>query len=81
MRIHSGNSLMVTANYSTADSPNKVIDFYRNKLGGNSSVIQTGTGGIITSGQRDNESWMVTVSADSVANGKTKIAIMHAKKS
>ncbi len=82
MRIHSGNSSMVTATYSTPDPPNKVLDFYKSKLDGNASIIQTGTGGVISSGQRNKESWMITVSADPALNGgKTKIAIMHAKKS
>ncbi len=82
MRIRTGNRSMVTATYSTPDAPNKVLDFYKSKLDGNASVIQTGTGGVISSGERDKESWMITVSADPALNGgKTKIAIMHAKRS
>ena len=81
MRIRSNKDSIVTATYSTTDSPDKVLDFYRSKLNGNVSLIQNETGAILTSGEHGKESWMITVSSDGLNGAKTKIAIMHAKKS
>ncbi|HEV2275031.1 MAG TPA: zinc ribbon domain-containing protein [Acidobacteriaceae bacterium] len=81
MEIHSANGSMTTSVYTTTDPPGKVLDFYKNKLGANASVIETGHGGILTAGERNQESWMITVDADASDGGKTKIAIMHGKKS
>ena len=83
MQINSGSGSMVTVVYSTPDSLNKVIDFYKSKLGESSSVIQTGTGAVITSASQNsagenNESMVITLTSD--PDGQTKIAIMRTRR-
>jgi hypothetical protein len=83
MQINSGTGSMVTVVYSTPDSLSKVIDFYKSKLGETSSVIQTGTGAVITSASQNsagenNESMVITVTSD--PDGQTKIAIMRTRR-
>ena len=83
MQINSGTGSMVTAVYSTPDSLSKVIDFYKSKLGETSSVIQTGTGAVITSASQNsagehNESMVITLTSD--PDGQTKIAIMRTRR-
>jgi hypothetical protein len=83
MQINSGTGSMVTVVYSTPDSLPKVIDFYKSKLGETSSVIQTGTGAIITSASQNsagenNESMVITLTSD--PDGQTKIAIMRTRR-
>jgi len=81
MQVNSANSSMVTVVYSTSDPVSKVVDFYKGKLGENTSVIQTGDGAVITSGKENNkESLVITVSPDtSSSDGQTKIGIMRTR--
>lgn len=80
VQIKSPTASMVSAIYSTPDPVSQVIDFYKSKLGDNVSVMQTGNGAILTAGDRDKDSIMVTITADSSSGGKTKILVMHSKK-
>ncbi|MFY9938088.1 MAG: zinc ribbon domain-containing protein [Silvibacterium sp.] len=78
MQINSGTGSMVTVVYSTSDPIGKVVDFYKSKLGENTSVIQTGNGAVITSGKENKEGLVITISPDTSANGgQTKITIMR----
>lgn len=81
MQVNSGNSSMVTVVYSTPDPVSKVVDFYKGKLGENTSVIQTGDGAVITSGKENNkEDLVITVTPDtSSSDGQTKIGIMRTR--
>jgi hypothetical protein len=82
MQIHTANRSMVTAAYTTADPSSQVLAFYKHKLGENITVMETGQGAIITSGNRDKDGVMITVTAShSSTGGKTKIVIVHAKNS
>jgi hypothetical protein len=79
MTINGPNGSMVTAVYSTSDSVGKVVDFYKDKLGGNASVIETGTGAVISAGTNNKDAMIITVGADNSGGGGTKIAIVRTK--
>jgi len=80
MQVNSGNGSIVTVIYSTSDPVSKVVDFYKGKLGENTSVIETGSGAVITSGKENKEGLVITVSSDPSANGgQTQITIMRTK--
>ena len=73
---------MVTGVFMTTDSKDKVVDFYKDKLGSGASVMDTPETTIITLGRGEKDSVMVTVTQNpSQDDGKTKIAIVHTKKS
>jgi len=73
---------MVTGVFMTSDSKDKVVDFYKGKLGSSASVMDTPETTIITLGRGEKESVMVTVTQNpSQDDGKTKVAIVHTKKS
>ena len=73
---------MVTGVFMTSDSKDKVVDFYKDKLGSGASVMDTPETTIITLGRGEKDSVMVTVTQNpSQDDGKTKIAIVHTKKS
>ncbi len=59
----------------------KVVSFYKDKMGQSISVFQNEEGAILTMNSADNKSSVVvTISTDTGAtDGHTKIAIMHTK--
>ncbi len=81
MQVNSGTGSMITAVFSTSDPVGKVVDFYKGKLGDNTSVIQAGRGAVISSGTQNNkEGLVITVSSDPSSNdGQTKIGIMRTR--
>jgi hypothetical protein len=71
---------MVTGVYITGDSKAQVVEFYKSKLGSAASVIDSDNSAIISVDKGQQESVMVTVTANSSQDGgKTRIAIMHSK--
>ncbi len=79
MQITSVTGSMVTVVFSTPDPVSKVVDFYRTKLGDNTSVIQSGTGAVISAGEQNKQGVVITIGSDSGIDGGTKIAIMRTK--
>lgn len=79
VQINSRNGSMVTVVFSTADPMDKVVDFYRDKVGANASVMQSPTGAVISSGDNNKQGVMITVGKDG-NNGATSITIIRAKK-
>lgn len=75
VQINSGNATMLTAVFSTTDSVGKVVDFYRDKVGANASVVQSPTGSVISSRDNNNQSVVITVGTD--GSGATSITIMR----
>jgi len=72
---------MVTGVFMTSDAKDKVVDFYKGKLGSGASVMDTPETTIITLGRGEKDSVMVTVTQNpSQDDGKTKIAIVHTNK-
>lgn len=79
VQINSGNGSMVTAVFSTTDPIDKVVDFYKDKVGENASVMQSSTGAVISSGDNNKQGVMITIGKDG-SNGATSITILCAKK-
>jgi hypothetical protein len=76
VRVTTPNGSAVTAAYITSDSMDKVVDFYKGKLGSGASVYQSDKSAVLTLASDDKKtSVMITVSAEN--NGQTKVAIMH----
>jgi len=79
MQISAATGSMMTVVFSTPDPVSKVVDFYREKLGNNTSVIQGATGAVISSGDQNKQGVVITVGTDNGSDGGTKIAIMRTK--
>jgi nitrate reductase NapE component len=68
----------LTAIYSTSDSKDQVVAYYKSKFGSESGVIDYGETAMLTLKKSDKELVTVTVSSKpNEDNGKTRIAIMH----
>jgi hypothetical protein len=77
LRMTIAGKSMVTANFLTPDSPDKVMAFYKVQAGPNAQFISTGSGGMITM-QNGSNSVSVTVNQSSNENnGETQITIVH----
>lgn len=82
MKMNLPTGSMVTGIFVTTDSKDAVRDFYKAKLGADASIFDTGDGAVISVNKSSDEHVMVTVSARENENdGKTKIVIVHSKKS
>ena len=81
MQITTAKGSTVSAVFSTDDPMDKVVSFYKDKMGGGLSVFQNDQGAVLTMNSADNKSSVVvTVSTDTTStDGHTKIAIMHTK--
>ena len=81
MQLATAKGSTVTAVFATDDPMDKVVSFYKDKMGETISVFQNDQGAILTMNSADNKSSVVvTVSTDSSAtDGHTKIAITHTK--
>ncbi|HEY1498446.1 MAG TPA: zinc-ribbon domain-containing protein [Acidobacteriaceae bacterium] len=81
VRVSTPNGTAITAAYVTSDSMDKVIDFYKGKLGSGASIYQSDKSAVLTLASEDKkDSVMVTISNED-ADGKTKIGILHSKSS
>lgn len=80
VRVTTPNGSAVTAAYITGDSMDKVVDFYKGKLGSGASVYQSDKSAVLSlASDNKKTSVMITVSAGN--NGQTKVAIMHSTSS
>lgn len=78
MNLKTPNGSLVSSNFNTSDSPSKVVDFYKGKLGENASTVESGSSTMITLADNNANKVLVTVSSD---GGQTKILIMHTTRS
>lgn len=82
MKMNLGEGSMVTGVFTTSDSKEKVLDFYKGKYGNAVATIDTPEAAILTLKKSDTDSVMITISSKSSENdGRTQIAIVHTKKS
>jgi hypothetical protein len=78
MRMTLPTGTVVTGSYVTSDSKEQVVSFYKDKLGSDASVMDTPDGAIVSLKKSDQDSVMVTITANSSeAGGKTQITIAH----
>ncbi len=77
VRISTPKGSTVTAVFETGDSLDKVLSWYKDKLGSGASVYQSDKSAVLTlADDTKKTSVMVTISNED-NDGKTKIAIMH----
>jgi hypothetical protein len=74
MNMKTPNGAMITAVYTSTDSSDQVVAFYREKLGENASIVQSSNGTVISAGEKDRDNVVVTITPESIG---TKIAIIH----
>jgi len=78
MRMTLPTGSMITAIYTTSDSKDQVVSYYKSKFGSEAAVFDTSDGAMLTLNKSKQESVMVTVtSKPNENNGKTRIAIVH----
>jgi hypothetical protein len=74
MNMKTPNGSMVTAVYNTTDSTDKVVAFYKAKLGDHASIVQSGNGTVLASGDKEKDTLEISISPQ---GNSTKIAIIH----
>jgi hypothetical protein len=74
MNMKTSSGSMVTAVYTSPDPADKIVAFYKEKLGDEASVVQTGHGTTLTAGERDKNQITISLSPQ---GDLTKIAIIH----
>ena len=75
-KLGSESGSMATYVFTTSDSVQQVLDFYRDKFGPKTSVIESPQGAIVTGSKGDTEGIMVAIARDET-DGKTSITITH----
>ncbi len=78
VKVSTPNGTAITAAYVTSDPMDKVVDFYKEKLGPSASVFQSDKSAVLSLTSDDKKtSVMVTISSETP--GQTKIGILHSK--
>ncbi|MGA2906728.1 MAG: hypothetical protein ABSE36_03420 [Terracidiphilus sp.] len=77
LRMTIGSKSMVTANFLTPDSPDKVMAFYKGLAGPNAQTMSTGSGGIITMQSSTNSVTVTVAQSPNENNGETQITIVN----
>jgi hypothetical protein len=78
LRMNIAGSSVVSATFTTSDSKDKVVDFYKDKLGSNSTSMDFGESAILTEKKSDQDQVSITISQKSNEDeGKTKFVIQH----
>ena len=74
MNMKTPNGSMVTAVYTSTDPSDKIVAFYKEKLGDQASIVQNSNGTVLSSGEKDKDNIVITVTPQS---SSSKIAIIH----
>jgi hypothetical protein len=78
MRMNIAGSSVVTATFLTSDSKEKVVDFYKSKLGSDATSMDFGGSAILSEKKSDQDQVTITVSSqDNQSEAKTQIHIQH----
>jgi hypothetical protein len=78
MRMKLPNGTMISAVFSTSDSKDQVLAFYKEKFGSDASIFDSGEGTVLTLTKGDHESVVVTIVRGSGSDeGKTLVHIVH----
>jgi hypothetical protein len=72
MNMKTPNGSMVTAIYLSPDPSDKIVAFYKEKLGDQASIVQTSHGTVLSAGEKNNV--VVTITPE---GSSSKIAIVH----
>jgi hypothetical protein len=80
MRMNLPTGSIISGVFLTSDPKDKVLAFYKNKLGSSASVFDSDTSAMITLKKDNHENIMITISARPSENdGKTKISMVHTR--
>lgn len=80
MRMNLPTGSVISAAFVTSDSKDQVLAFYKDKLGSEASVFDSGNSAMISVKKGSQENIMVTISSRASENdGKTKISIVHTR--
>jgi hypothetical protein len=80
MRMSLPTGSVVTAIFTTSDSKDQVVSYYKNKFGSDASVYDNANSAVLSVQKGPKETVMVTVSQNgSQDDGRTRISIMHSK--
>jgi hypothetical protein len=74
MNMKTPNGSMVTAVYLSPDPLDKIVAFYKEKLGDQASIVQTSNGTVLSAGQKDKDNVVITITPE---GSSSKIAIVH----
>jgi hypothetical protein len=74
MNMRTPEGSMVTAVYLSSDPPDKIIAFYKERLGDRASVVQTSNGTVLSAGEKDRDNVVITITPQ---GDSTKIAIVR----
>ena len=78
VRINTPKGSMVTAVFETNDPLDKVLSFYKDKMGSGASAFQSDKGAVLTlADETKKTNVMVTIGTDDSNDGKTTITITH----
>jgi len=74
MNMKTPEGSMITAVYLSSDPPDKIVAFYKERLGESASVVQTSNGTVLSAGEKDRDNIVITITPQ---DNSTKIAIVH----
>jgi hypothetical protein len=74
MNMQTPNGSMVTAVYLSPDPSDKIVAFYKEKLGDQASIVQTSNGTVLSAGEKDKNNVVITITPE---GSSSKIAIVH----
>jgi len=74
MNMKTPNGSMVTAVYLSPDPADKIVTFYKEKLGDQTSIVQTSNGTVLSAGEKDRNNVVITITPEGTSS---KIAIVH----
>ena len=74
MNMKTPNGSMVTAVYLSPDPSDKIVAFYKEKLGDQASIVQTSNGTVLSAGDKDRNNVVITITSQ---GNSSKIAIVH----
>jgi hypothetical protein len=74
MNMKTPNGSMVTAVYLSPDPSDKIVAFYKEKLGDQASIVQTSHGTVLSAGQKDKDNVVITITPE---GNSSKIAIVR----
>jgi hypothetical protein len=77
VRVNIAGKSMVTANFLTPDSPDKVMAFYKDKAGPNAQTVTTSIGGTISIQNGANSISVTVAQSTNDNNGETQITIVN----
>jgi hypothetical protein len=74
MNMKTPNGSMVTAVYLSPDPVDKIVAFYKEKLGDQATIVQSSNGTVLSAGEKDRNNVVITITTE---GNSSKIAIVH----